>query len=96
MEDRSMTLMQMFRAGTLKICNCCECQRPLLGTAHRAQYAEEVRSGELDHRVPPLVGGRFKDRPYCARDYNALMNNEPERPSYERVRGRFTIDGDES
>lgn len=47
----------------LKMCNCAECGRLLLGSVHR-MWRNTLTLKQQDS-YPPLVSGRINGRPYC-------------------------------
>lgn len=61
--EESSTDSKRMTFNDMKVCNCADCGRLLLGLAHADWYAEQTETDRA--RFPPLLAGRINGRPYC-------------------------------
>ncbi len=58
----------------LKMCNCASCRRELLSRRYIDWYKRLTTIEQ--YQYPQLVGGRYRDRPYCARCLNWITSSK--------------------
>jgi hypothetical protein len=62
----------LWNSQQAKICNCAGCRRELLGDCHRGQLEAAIATRQDVDNYPPLVAGRYNERPYCERCMSEL------------------------
>lgn len=59
------SIFEMFKYGTIKYCNCRDCDKVLLGESMQPMLQRAIVLGKNISMLPEPVAGRINGVPYC-------------------------------